>query len=174
MKNIPEKTMKTTNKIPSLSSLIKKGNLGYVNSNITAELFPAPKIIRNDFKLYHFNKRISSEDAVKEMEKDGYAPANIYELLSWKEWNGTDWVVGLGSVHWVDGDRHVPCLTRGGSERILYLSWWDADWDSDCRFLGVRNSELGSSDTRTGHLETLALGAPCPHCGKLVRVNFSK
>lgn len=139
----------------SLQSLIKKGNFNYVNSNITEELFPAPREIRTNFKLYHFDRYILSEDAIKEMEKDGYSPANIYELLSWGEWNGIDFVVGLCSVARVDGDRRVPYLVRDDSKRNLYLAWWDDGWDSHYRFLAVRNSETSSLES--GHLDTLTL-----------------
>jgi len=130
--------MKTKTKL-SLKSLIKKGNFQYVNSDITPENFPAPKTLREDYKLYHFNEYISSEDAIKKMEKDGYSAANVYELLSWKEWNGTDWVVALGSVAQVRGSRIVAYLDWDDSSRELFLFGFDGVWNDRCRFLAVRN-----------------------------------
>lgn len=149
--------MKTT--IPKLSKLIKDHKFDWVNSDITDNLFPEPETISSDFKLYHFNRYISSEDAIKEMESDGYRPANAWELLSWKEWNKTDLVVALGSVGEVDGCRRVLYLSRGVSGRGLSLDWWDGGWTARCRFLGVRNL---SSDTRASESspsDTLTLEA---------------
>jgi hypothetical protein len=153
--------MKT--KIPKLSSLIKKQKFDWVNSDITDSLFETPKEISSDYELCHFDRYISSEDAIKEMEKDGYRPANAWELLSWKDWNGTDTtdtVVALGSVGEVVGIRCVPCIDGGGSGRSLYLYWFDDDWFASCRFLRVRNSSLKSSDTKNkalGNLDSLTL-----------------
>lgn len=157
----------TTTKIPKLSSLIEARKLDYVSSTMTDSFFPEPKEIGTDFKLFHFDKNISSEDAVKEMEKQGYSPANAWELLSWKDWNRKDWLVCLGSVGEVDGSRRVPCLREVGSGRDLGLGWFDDDWSADCRFLGVRNSsyetkeleknDLGDSGTLTLEARVKAL-----------------
>lgn len=38
----------------------------------------------------HIEQCISSEDVVLEMQKEGYEPANILELLEWKDWNDKD------------------------------------------------------------------------------------
>lgn len=141
----------------TLKSLIKAKKLDYVNFNITAKNFPAPKEIGTDFKLFHFDKSIASEDVIKAMEAEGYHPADLYELLSF-DWNGTDWVAALGSVCEVDGYRVVPHLDGGGSGRGLGLGWWVDGWDSLCRFLAVRLS----SDAKTsalGHSGILSLEA---------------
>jgi hypothetical protein len=151
--------MKPTTKIPKLSSLIKQAKFDWVNNSITDILFKTPKEISTDFKLYHFNRYISSEDAIKEMEKDGYKAVNAWELIKYaiEGWNRNDLVIGLGSVAEVDGARYVPYLDRGGSERSLYLDYWDDDWDSYCRFLGVRNFKSGNSEKALGDSDTLTL-----------------
>jgi hypothetical protein len=148
----------TKTKIPKLSSLIKAKKFDWVNSDITDNLFETPKEIGTDFKLFHFDRYILSEDAISEMANEGFRPANAWELLSWKDWNDKDWVVALGSVGEVGGDRYVPCLVGDGSERDLDLGWWDDGWDADYRFLGVRNSSLGSSDALPSDSVSLALG----------------
>lgn len=150
--------MKT--KTITLESLIKSNNFTYVNSNITPDNFPPEKIRSTDFKLFHFNKLISSEDAVKEIELAGYLPANIYELLSWPDWNGKDWVVGLGPSCVVDGYRYVPYLSGWGPKRNLFLDWFGHGWRDGFRFLAVRNSDAKTLETRDevlGDLETLNL-----------------
>jgi hypothetical protein len=150
--------MKT--KISKLSSLIKTKKFDWVNSDIKDGLFETPKEIRTDLKLYNFNRYISSEDVVKEMEKDGYSPVNAWELLTWKDWNSIDLVVALGSVGKAGGGRSVPYLRRGVSERDLGLDWWGNGWRARCRFLAVRNSSLKPSEPLTpalGHSDTLTL-----------------
>lgn len=139
-----------------LQKLIKEKKFDWVNDNITAEKFPAPKKLRTDYKLYHFDRYISSESAIKEMEKEGYSPANFYELLSWKDWNNADWVVALGSVARVRGDRRVPCLGRIGASRELYLGWFDFVWYANFRFLAVR-SVSGVSETALSPSDSLSL-----------------
>jgi hypothetical protein len=123
-----------------LKTLIAAGKFGYVNDNITPENFP-PQPIRGEVIIKHFDRYITGEDAIKEMEKEGLEPANIYELLQYAKngWNGTDWVVALGSS-WVysDGDRGVPCLDRWDAERDLYLYWFEDEWARHCRFAAVR------------------------------------
>ena len=143
-----------------LESLIKKAKFDYVNSNITAANFPAPKTINTDFKLFHFDKYISSEDAIKEMEREGYSPANIYELLSWKEWNDKDVVVALGSVAGFGGGRCVACLGWDDSLRYLDLYNFGGVWIGGWRFLGVRNSSTlkSSSSLSSGTLILKKIG----------------
>ncbi len=169
-------TYSTNMTITKLSKLIKERKFGWVNSTITDSLFKTPKEISTDFKLFNFDRYISSEDVIKEMEKEGYKPANAWELLSWKDWNEKDWVVALGSVGEVRGLRHVVYLYRYDAKRYLDLSYWVGDWYAGSRFLAVRNSRLSTSEPETTleNSDPLALGAPCPHCGELVRVNFSK
>lgn len=143
-----------------LEELIKSKKFDYVNPDITSKLFPAPKSVGTDFKLFHFNRYISSEDAIKEMEKEGYRAANVYELPSWDGWNDKDLVVALGSVGKVDGSRRVPDLDRHASKRGLDLHWWDGDWGAGYRFLGTAvtsvPSTLGNSVT-LGRSDTLNL-----------------
>lgn len=142
-------------KIPKLSQLIASKKFDYVNSDITDNLFSKPSSISSDYRLYHFNRYISSEDAIKEMAKDGFCPANAWELIQWPDWNEKDLVVALGSVGEVVGGRGVPGLFGGDSERSLYLSCWVGDWLDYCRFLGVRNSEISTSEPQKSALGTL-------------------
>ncbi len=149
----------TNMKILKLSKIIKENKFDWVNSDITDDLFPVPNKVSNDFKLFNFNGDILSENVIKEMNREGYQPANAWELLSWKDWNNKDCVVGLGSVGEVFGYRDVPCLSRDDSERSLRLSWWGGGWGARCRFLGVRNSPEGTMvlETELRNSDTLNL-----------------
>lgn len=135
-------------KTKSLKSIIKSLKFDWVNSNIIDSIFP-PKAIRGKVQILQFDKTLSSEEIIKLGEEKGLVPANIYELLEYAEdeWNSKDWVIALGSVGRVDGDRRVPYLVRRGSKRGLYLDWFDDGWDADDRFAFVRNvsSDLESS-----------------------------
>lgn len=95
-------------------------------------------------KLYHFGKDMSSEDVVSAMDKDGFRPATLRELLAYAVKNPDEQrkypIVGLGSV-WSHGDRRgVPYLDLGGYERGLGLPWWSSRWFGRSRFLAVRKS----------------------------------
>lgn len=128
----------------------------YVDSDIKKGLFPLVDVPENtEYRLFHFNKYISSEDAIKEMEKEGYRAAIFSELLTWPICNEKDWVVALGSVGVVHGYRVVPFLRADGSRRDLDLYWWDVSWNSYFRFLGVRNSSLKTSDPLNPALDPL-------------------
>ena len=133
----------------TLKEMINAGNYGWANDDITEKNFPLPtkllgKKITASTKLFHFDRRISSEDAISEMNKAGYRPASLPELLALGEIHPElqkDFpIVALGSV-WCgeDGHRDVPVLTFNDSRRELYLGWLDYhDWDDYCRFFGVR------------------------------------
>lgn len=135
----------------TLTQLIEAKNLDYVSINITEDNFP-PQPMSGDYKIYHFNRYMTSEDVIDEMKKDGYRPMNIYELLEWDGWNGTDWVVALGSSCVLYDNRYVLILLEVCSECELDLSYWGGVWDGDYRFGASRNLEtktLESSDTLT-------------------------
>lgn len=125
----------------------------YVNSDIEPN-FTIEEPRSQEYKLYSFDIYISSEEVVAEMERDGYAPATLGELLYWEGWNEQDWVVGLGSVAEVNGYRRVPDLYGGSSGRDLRLRWWGSGWDRSCRFLAVRTESL---ESQGGLSEPLAL-----------------
>ncbi len=134
----------------TLKQLIKLNKLDWANPNINNENFPYNGRLSKEIKLFHFNRIISSEDAIKEMAKEGYEPANIYELLTWAKdnWNGKDVIVALGSAwHNLNGDRNFPFLRFVGSERDLDLSWFDDGWRAHCRFAAVKKAESKLPDT---------------------------
>ncbi len=140
----------------TLKQLIDSKKFDWVNSDIEKN-FKLEKVRNLEYKLFHFDKYISSENTIKEMEKDGYIPANLTELLSWKDWNGKDFVVALGSVAGVGGDRRVACLRRDDSGRRLDLGWFDAGWGGSVRFLAVRNLDSQTLESSPQSLRTLPL-----------------
>ncbi|MDO8493233.1 MAG: hypothetical protein Q7S19_01675 [bacterium] len=125
----------------TLEQMITAGHYDWANSDITAKRFPLKgegKVARKAY-LVHFDHGISSENAIKELDKQGKRPATIEELLAfgakYPEIQRKFPVVALGSSAKVDGDRSVAYLDRYGSARRLHLVWWDGDWNANYRFL---------------------------------------
>ncbi len=100
-------------------------------------------VVEVALELVHFNRVISTPDALKEIKKMGRELAHLEHLLALgakhpnlqKEFP----IVALGSL-WQspDGRRSVACLDRWSDERELNLYWDDGDWYEHCRFLAVR------------------------------------
>ncbi len=131
----------------TLEQLIADGRYDWKSSDIKKKNFP----IKNETKrtatieLFHFGKNISSEDAIKEMEKEGFQPATIEELLALgakhPDLQREFPIIALGSVwHDCDGDRGVPGLGLGGGGRGLGLYDWGGAWGGRFRFAGVRKN----------------------------------
>ena len=126
----------------TLNNLIKACKFNYVNSDITEKHFPLKKI-RGKVKIFNFDYFISSEDAIKEMEKEGYQPANAYELLEYakNDWNENDWIVALGSTWQASpGNLAVLVLHSSSGGRELRFDCFACRWDRPCVFAGVRKS----------------------------------
>lgn len=132
----------------SLEQMIANGRYDWKNDELTAKRFPivGEGIVEYEFRYIHPNRKVSSENAVylikKEDSENPWEPAKTEHLLAYGEAFPEEQrkfpIVALGSVGEVRGDRHVPCLDKGGSERGLNLGWWGGGWNDDCRFLAVR------------------------------------
>lgn len=141
----------------NLLTLIENNKYDWVSPNITEENFPPQLESNTESRLFYFGKNITSEEAITEINKEGFSPANLYELLAWKDWNGTDTVIALGSVAKGRGSRRVPGLWRYGSERDLDLFWFGSGWLDVCRFLAFRKIS-DSENVGAKPFDTLNLG----------------
>lgn len=129
----------------SLADRIARGKYDWVNDDITEAHFPTniPADYDVEYKLFHFDRNILSEDAIREMEREGFRPGTLAELLTLGETQPELQkqfpVIALGSV-WrgSDGYRNVPALDWDDDGRGLGLVWFEDDWDADFRFLAVR------------------------------------
>ena len=146
----------------SLKNLIELLKFDFVNDSITKENFPDDGR-RGKVEIIDFEKKITSEEAIKEMDLKEYRPATAYELLIWAkdDWNGKDCIMALGS-QWrrPDGDLDVLCLWGNAGRRELGLYWVDRGWDGRYRFAFVRKSleslktgELGNLESRISAIE---------------------
>ncbi|HEY4476338.1 MAG TPA: hypothetical protein VI954_02465, partial [Candidatus Paceibacterota bacterium] len=97
-------------------------------------------------ELVQFNRYISTDEALRELDKVGMRPAELHELLAFGEKYPDVQrefpIVALGSV-WDDqiGYRcFVPYLHGNGLGRRLFLNWVEGDWREFYRFAAVRKA----------------------------------
>ena len=129
----------------SVEDAVKLGRYDWVNSDIASKDFPTERkgADKVAVELIHFNHYISTKNALNELDKMGYRPAELHELLAFgakhpdvqREFP----IAALGSVwRFRSGRRGVPCLDGYGSERLLHLRWLGDGWYELCRFAAVR------------------------------------
>ena len=129
----------------SMRGVAKAGRYDWMNPDTISPNFPTKRegTAEVEVELVHFNRGISTDEALGELDRMGYRPAEVHELLAFGEKYPKVQrefpIVALGSV-WQDrnGDRSVPCLGRDGSERGLSLDWVEDDWYEVYRFAAVR------------------------------------
>ncbi|MEI6836066.1 MAG: hypothetical protein WCK59_04495 [Candidatus Falkowbacteria bacterium] len=132
----------------TLEQAIADGNYDWNHGDISSENFPiSPEMLGQKVeiktKLFRFNRDISSNDVISEMDKAGYRPATLMELLAlgilFPELQRQFPIVALGYVwHWARVGRFVPFLYVNDYKRGLNLSFVAGDWGTRYRFLGVR------------------------------------
>lgn len=128
----------------SLEQMIAAGKYDWSNSDITAKRFPLKGSgkVELEPKLFYFGRDMSSDNVIAEMDKEGFRPCTIEELLAIGEQHPELQrkfpLVALGSVAEIGGCRYVAYLRRRGSERELDLLWFGNDWGDICRFPAVR------------------------------------
>lgn len=128
----------------SLAEMISAGKYDWVNKNITQENFPieGKGKVEKEITLFHFNKLMTSEQVIAEMEKAGYRPAKIEEFLAlgaqYPKLQKKFHIIGLGSL-WINpgGVREVPCLHWSAVKHNLNLHWFENSWNEYCRFAAV-------------------------------------
>jgi hypothetical protein len=128
----------------SIEELVRLGKYDWINENITAKHFPTKRTGKAGIKieLVRFDRTISSEEALKEIDEMGYRAAEACELLTFGRYYPDVQrefpIVALGSF-WQDdrGDRGVVCLYGGSGKRGDGIEWFGRDWNGDWRFAAV-------------------------------------
>jgi hypothetical protein len=128
----------------SVEDAVDAGNYQGVNGSITSRNFPSKRHgqANAEIVLVRFDLRITSENVLSELDKEGLRAAELPEFLAfgaeYPEVQREFSVVGLGSV-WQDpkGYRNVPCLYTASEGRYLDLHWWDDGWYSYSRFAAL-------------------------------------
>lgn len=129
----------------SIEELLKLGKYDWSNSDITSEHFPTKHVgkVETKVEFLHFDRNISSDEVLKEMDKMGYRPAEAHELLAFGEKYPDVQrefpIAALGSV-WrlLGGRRSVVCLYWVAAKRGTGLSWFGGGWHDCWRFAAVR------------------------------------
>ena len=129
----------------SLAEMIAAGNYDWVNEDITQDHFPIKGSGQEEKEvvLFHFDKVMTSEQAITDMDKAGFRPVLIEEFLALgaqqPELQKKFPIICLDSV-WRSshGDRYVPCLDCDGARRDLHLYGLGLAWVVDYRFVAVR------------------------------------
>ena len=128
----------------SLEEMIAAGRYNWKNGDITAEHFPmngdgTKEVVT---ELIHFNNYTESDKALRELDRRGFRPATIEELLAfgakYPELQRQFPIVALGSIWRHLSDRYVPYLWSFTSGRYLRLYWFGVRWSVYYRFLAVR------------------------------------
>lgn len=96
-----------------------------------------------EWKLFHFDWCISSEEAIWLMKEDGYDAGQIGHILTFREINPEEQrkypIIGLGSVAKLGLYLIVPALRDNHGGRCkLDVGWFGGAWGNYDRFLGVR------------------------------------
>jgi len=124
---------------------IQAGDYQAVHAGIASKNFSSTRKGQAELEivLVRFERRMASEDVVRELDEEGLRAAELHEFLAfgakYPEVQGKFSVVGLGSV-WRDQKsyRNVPCLYTASEGRYLDLRWWDDAWYSHSRFAAIR------------------------------------
>ncbi len=128
-----------------LRALIGKGNYMLINQDIDSNHFQGSRSgkARLSVKLIHFDRGLITRHALEKLDKLGYRPLDIQELLEfgakYPELQRMHLIVGLGSQY-ITWDRNilVPYLWVEGPYRKLGLSYTFAHyWRSSCLFAVV-------------------------------------
>ena len=129
----------------TLGDMVAAGGYDAKNDYITQENFPitGAGMVEVEFHLVHLNRYASTDAALVELNRQGFRPAKIEELLAfgarYKNLQKEFPIVALGSV-WQSrsGDRLVANLDYWDGERNLVLGWVGYVWHEPYRFLAVR------------------------------------
>lgn len=129
----------------TLDEMIAAGSYNWKNSDINAKNFPVDGKGTSpvNIELVHFNRNIESDEALNELDKMGYRPATLPELLAFGAKHPDKQrefpIVALGSVRrLLRGRRHVAYLDCGVDGRGLGLGWLEGVWGARYRFAAVR------------------------------------
>jgi hypothetical protein len=129
---------------------LPKYKFNKINVHINSEEFPYEPIrikSQDQYQLFSFKEPVDYGEALEAITKEGYEPANIYELSCWKGWNKTSYVAALGSHINLDGVWHVPCFSMDWEvsghrveKKVLGFCLFGTDkkWNAGSLFLAIK------------------------------------
>jgi len=135
----------TVNYDLSVEQLIQASMFSWFNDSVVSRHFPSSEkgVAEILVFLVNFNRDISSKDVIRELDRQGFRPATLKELLALSiahpDLQRNNCIVAFGSI-WCDsgGGVFVPYLYGGESGRDLNLGGWSGVWYSHWQFAAVR------------------------------------
>jgi hypothetical protein len=136
----------------SLEQMLAAGGYDRVGNAELLKKFVLPAevlgmIMTVSAKIFHFEKRIPSTEAILAIRQAGFRSANLAELLVlgmvFPDLQTQFPIAAFGSVQLpVIGQTYVPFLGIGGNkkQRIIDLRLFNRDWYEYCRFLAIRTT----------------------------------
>jgi hypothetical protein len=128
-----------------LEEMVKAGKYDWVNREITTDKFPSKRkgtaVI--DVDLIFFNRDMEWDEVLLALDKMGYRPAELPELLAfgakYPDIQKNFPIVAFGSVgHNSEGHNIVVGLFSDYGGRGLRLYWLDSRWRANYRFAVLR------------------------------------
>lgn len=129
----------------NIEDMVKRGKYDWSDENITTKNFPAKHLGKSDItiELIHFNRSISLDDVIIELDKMGLRPAEACELLAFGEKypdvQRNLQIVAVGSVgRNLHGTRYGVCLFMDVVGRNADIRCLGGNWCDIWRFAAVR------------------------------------
>ena len=120
--------------------LLRKANITWASQYINSFQI---KEVDSQIALFHFNRKLASEDVIAEMNKAGYQPATIWDLFDIAEQHrillDSFKIVALGtrSREGFVSDM-IPFLGYGTNGVFMSQYEFEIEWGADKRFAAVK------------------------------------
>jgi len=131
----------------SFEQMVGVGVYDFQNAVIHFDDFPTPvvlvgKKIEIKARLFHFDQDVSSEDAIKQLNKKGYRLASSFELLTvgkkYPDWQCYFPIIAFGSIWRDTTDFTTTYLDCEHGKRWLTIDGCNNNWSKYSRFLAIR------------------------------------
>lgn len=129
----------------TIEELLAAGRYDWWDKNISSANFPPVRSgkMNIEIEFIPFQRPMYTKEVLTELDRQGYRPAEIRELLvfveQYPDFQRDFPIAALESI-WTNptGQSYCAWLTGDGSQKLLGLYWIDALWHANCRFAAVR------------------------------------
>lgn len=131
-----------TQTVKTLAEMLARGNYDEIDPDINERNFGQETLVVGvKPRLYHFGHRVSTDEVIGRMARDGFRPGTFGDLSVYKDQDKEKDkrypIVALGSVAVIRGYHRVAYFIRNRFPRKLYLVSTILGWDGNYRFLAV-------------------------------------
>lgn len=125
----------------NIQEMIDAGHYDHVELYPTTS-FKQMGMVVVEVKLFHFDRYISSKEAVREIRKAGFRSAKMEELLAFGAKLDSELlefpITALGSGFFYSKNLYVLGIERHSSAYWLNGHWFGETWEEEMRFLAVK------------------------------------